>query len=327
MHMQWDYCDPARGPSPEKSWFYDNLRKLAPASDVFYYDEFVNDLPLLRRKLLERAEAFGPDLIFFVPYTDQFDPPFLDALKAKWPTCAWFGDDTWRFDSFSSKLAPHFTHVLTTDPFSLERYASIGVRPIVSQWAADPRPGLDPSPPEKYAYDVSFVGGKDPVRSWFVGRLASLGVKVECFGAGWPNGRVSFEEMDRIFRTSRINLNLSNSVPRDIRFVLGGPINLLKFLRSRKTAEQIKARNFEIPLAGGFQLSNSVPGLELYFDIGREIAVFNGADDCAARIVRYLADEPARAAIAAAGAARAAREHTYLSRLEKVLGEIWGCTS
>lgn len=323
VHMRWDYCDPARGPSPENVWFYENLRRLAPASEVFYYDEFIDDLPLLKLKLFEKAAVFSPDLIFFVPFTDQFSPETLDQLKAKWPTCAWFGDDTWRFDSYSSRLAPHFTKVLTTDVFSLEKYRRLGVEALLTQWAAEPQPGK-PFPPAEYRYKVSFVGGRNPVRAWFVDRLACLGVKVECFGAGWPSGRVSFSEMDEIFRVSRINLNLSNSVPRDIRYVLGGPANLFNYLRSRKTAEQIKARNFEIPLAGGFQLTNYVPDLERYFDIGRETAVFSAPEDCAQKIGYYLAHEPERAAIAAAGRARALREHTYLHRLEKFLEAIWG---
>ncbi len=325
VHMQWDYCDPARGLSPEKAWFYDNLKKLAPASDVFYYDEFVNDRPLLRRKLLEKAESFSPDLIFFVPYTDQFDPPFLDALKARWPTCAWFGDDTWRFDSFSSKLAPHFTHVLTTDPFSLARYSGIGVKPILTQWAAQPFPGhKGPLPAgEKYTYEVSFVGARNEVRSWFIRQLAKAGVKVECFGAGWPNGKVSFERMEEIFRTSGINLNLSNSVPRDARFVLGGPRNFLRWLVSRKTAEQIKGRNFEIPFAGGFQLTNYVIGLERYLEIGKEVAVFSTPEDCVQQIKYYLDNELDRARIMLSGHQRAEREHTYLRRLEQVLEGIF----
>lgn len=323
VHMKWDYCDPARGPSPENAWFFANLKRLAPASEAFYYDEYTGDLPLLRRKLAERAAEFRPDLIFFVPFTGQFDAASLDALKAKWPTCAWFGDDTWRFESYSSRLAPHFTHVLTTDVFAAGKYARIGVTPLLTQWAAEPLPGHDAAPPANYRYQVSFVGGRNPVRAWFIRTLEGLGVKVDCFGAGWPAGRVSQEEMYAVFRDSRVNLNLSNSVPRDLRFALGGPANLLNCLRSKKTAEQIKARNFEIPLAGGFQLTNYVPGLERYLEIGREVAVFSTPEDCALQIGRYLSDEAERALVTAAGRARAAREHTYLSRLEKVLEALW----
>ena len=58
--------------------------------------------------------------------------------------------------------------------------------------------------------------------------------------------------------------------------------------------EQIKARNFEIPLAGGFQLSNYVPGLEKYLKIGDEIAVYNTPEECAQQVEYYLANDEIR---------------------------------
>lgn len=323
--MQWDYCDKARGPAGDKACFLDNISGLVSAAEPFWYDEYVNDLPRLRRLLLEKAEAFKPDLVFYPTYTDQLDPATLDQLRGRWPTCGWFGDDTWRFESYSSRLAPHFTHVLTTDPFSVEKYRVLGVNPILTQWAAQPHAASagQPLAGDNFRFDVSFVGGWNPARAWFIEMLARQGIRVDCFGAGWPNGKVSFEEMERIFRESRINLNLSNSIPKDLRFVLSGPRNLASWLRSPKNAEQIKARNFEIPLAGGFQLTNYVAGLERYLEIGRETAAYTSPEECAAQIKYYLANEPERAAIASAGKARAEAEHTYLLRFEKIFSEIW----
>lgn len=323
--MQWDYGDRSRGSSNDKAWFYDNFARLASEAEPFWYDNYLNDLPGLRKALIEKAENCNPDLIFFLPYTGQFDAKTLDFLRSKWPTCAWFGDDTWRFESYSSKLAPHFTHVCTTDMFSIGKYRKLGIDPIVTQWAAQPFPGLSGplAEGEKYSYEVSFVGARNEVRAWFIGQLGKAGMEVECFGAGWPNGRVSFEQMGAIFRTSKINLNLSNSVSRDIRFILGGPRNFLRYLLSPKNAEQIKGRNFEIPLAGGFQLTNYVVGLERYLKIGEEIAVFSSPEECVRQIDYYLSDEPERARLMSAGSERAWKEHTYLRRLELVLEKIW----
>ena len=318
--MQWDYCDKNRGVSLDRLCFFDSIKKLVSGAEAFWYDDYINDLPKLRRLVLEKAEAFQPDLIFWPSYTDQFDVETLEKLKARWPTCAWFGDDTWRFDSYSSKLAPHFSHVLTTDHFSVDRYRALGVKPILTQWAA--RPQAAPLPAARdFRFDVSFVGGYSPVREWFINMLRRNGVSVECFGYGWPNGKVALEELEGIFR--EINLNLSNSIPRDIRFAASSPVNFARYLRSSKTAEQIKARNFEIPLAGGFQLANYVAGLERYLEVRQEVAVFSSPEECAAQIRYYLANEPERAAIAAAGQARAAAEHTYTHRLAKVFSEIW----
>lgn len=323
--MQWDYCDRRRGVSGDKLVFFDAISRLAPGAEAFWYDDHINDLPELRRRVLAKAEAFNPDLIFWPTYTNQLDPATLDKLKAKWPTCAWFGDDTWRFDSYSSKLAPHFTHVLTTDMFSVEKYRRLGVEPILTQWAGHTFGSPLSSLPAgaKFDFEISFIGGYNYVRGWFIKTLAKKGIKVECFGHGWPNGAVSFEEMGKIFNTSRINLNLSNSVPHDIRCVLAGPLNLARYIRGKKTAEQIKARNFEIPLAGGFQLTNYAPGLERYLKIGEEVSVFTTPEDCADQVRYYLANEPERARIAAVGHARAEKEHTYLARFSEIFSKIW----
>lgn len=323
--MQWDHGHKERGLSGDVKFFHANFEKLASNVVPFWYDEYFSDLPRLQTELLRRAEAVDPDLIFFLPYTDQVATDTLDALKAKWKTCAWFGDDTWRFESYTAKMAPHYSYPVTTDPFSVRKYRDIGISPVVSQWGAQlngDKPGI--IPPEKYDYDISFVGGHNKFRAWLVGRLRKLGLAVNTFGPGWPEGKVSFEQMEEIFRKSRINLNLSNSINQDIRFVLSNWRNLASYLRSPKRTEQIKARNFEIPLAGGFQLTNYAIGLEKYLRIGEEVAVFTTPEDCASQIAYYLEHEAERTQVLLAGHARAMREHTYLRRLEGVLREIWG---
>lgn len=322
--MEWDYCDSARGPSMDKECFYKNLSMLVSNVEPFWYDPYINDIPRLQELLIDKVKAYNPDLIFFVPYTDQFLPETLDLLKKRWPTFAWFGDDTWRFESYSSKMAPHFSHIATTDPFSVPKYTAIGITPIVTQWAAQlNNTRLGTAPPEVYDYDVSFVGGYNRFRAWYIEQLGKAGIKVHCFGAGWPAGKVSFAEMDRIFYKTRINLNLSNSISRDIRFIFSSFRSVVNYLRSPKRAEQIKARNFEIPLAGGFQLTNYVPGLERYLKIGEEVAVFSSPEECVRQIKYFLADENERVRILLAGQQRAAHEHTYLNRLEEILGTIW----
>jgi len=288
--MQWNYCDRRRGPAADKAVWHDNIAKLVSGAEVFYFDEYAGDLPLLRRKVLEKAEAFNPDLIFWMSFTDQFDAATLDEMKKRWATAVWFGDDTWRFDDYSSRLAPHITYPLTTDPFCVEKYRKLGVEPLLTQWAGHRfGPDRPPLPPGgDFKYQVSFVGSRDYSRDWFVWELGRRGIKVECFGGGWPNGRLSDEEMERVFNASRVNLNLSNSVPRDVRCVLRNPKNALRYL-----------------------------------EIGRETALYTAPEDCAEHVRYYLANEQERYEVALAGYRRASREHTYLARLEGIFSRIW----
>ena len=323
--LEWDYGVKSRGPSIEQTCFLENLRQLTTTVETLWYDDYLQDSGPLQALLLGRARELQPDLVVFVPYTDQFTTATLDELKRDFPTYSWFGDDQWRFENFTSRYAPHFTHVSTTDPWSVIKYRQLGMEPILTQWAGQPfGQKLGALEDESaFEYDVSFIGAKTKFRDWFVQRLDRLGIPVACFGSGWPAGRVDNQAMERIFQTSRISLNISNSVSHDIRFVLSAPRTFLHYLRSPKRVEQMKARNFEIPIAGGFQLSNYVPCLERYLVIGDEVAVYTTPEECAGQVRYYLAQGDERRRIAVRGQARALAEHTYRHRLEAILEQVW----
>lgn len=92
----------------------------------------------------------------------------------------------------------------------------------------------------------------------------------------------------------------------------------LNFANSRG-ADQIKARCFEVPGAGGFLLTEAVRGLERFYRPGEEIAMFKGEDELLSQIQHYLAHPEERDRIAIAGQRRTARDHTYERRLSTVL--------
>ena len=209
--MEWDYGIRERGISIEKHCFYNNIKTMVSHVEPFWIDDYLNNTKQLQIDLLNKAKEFQPDLIFFMPYTNQFSIETLTELKKNYTTYAWFGDDQWRFDSYSSKYAPYYTYISTTDPWSVYKYKKIGVEPILSEWAAQPTesPLASVEHHGKYEYDVTFIGGANYVRKWFISQLLKRGINVECFGSGWSNGRVSYQQMEHIFSKSKINLNLS----------------------------------------------------------------------------------------------------------------------
>jgi spore maturation protein CgeB len=82
---------------------------------------------------------------------------------------------------------------------------------------------------------------------------------------------------------------------------------------------QLKARTFEVPGAGGFLLSERVQGLEGVYAVDQEIAVFDNDLDLIEK-VRYFFNHPDdRDAIAKAGFERTRRDHTYEIRLSELL--------
>ncbi len=80
-------------------------------------------------------------------------------------------------------------------------------------------------------------------------------------------------------------------------------INLAFVTRSNQ--DSIAHKSFEIAACGGFLLAERTDEHQQLFREDEEAVFFTGIEECRAKIDRYLSDEPARAAIAAAGLRRA----------------------
>lgn len=322
VDIQYDYGDPKRGPNLIGDGFKRAIEALGHSVVPFYYDDDLTGSPALQKRLLDAADHERPDLITFCLFRDQFKTETLKQLSSRYRTINWFGDDTWRFDGFSSVFGPCFTDVVTTDQFSIQKYRALGVKNVhYSQWAAIDTEGKSVWD-GKYDFDVTFVGQFHPFRDWFCSQLRKRGLAVECFGRGWKNGPVSAVEMNRIFATSKISLNLSNSVSFDARYLMTHPRALAYALKSKKNRSQIKARNFEIPFFGGFQLTEYVPGLEAHLEIGTELVCYKDVDDAELLARHYLENDSEREKIREAGYVSAIQRHGYIHRWEQILGAM-----
>ncbi len=318
-----DYGVPERGPSYEYNYFYQSLKDMGEEVQLFDFGPYLTNIEKLQTDLLKAADAFQPDLIFFTLYQNQFAFKTLDTLREKYLTVNWFCDDQWRFNDFSSKYCHHFSFVVTTDPLAIAKYEQVGYQnAILSQWATREALVTLEQDSVEYLHDVTFIGGANPFRQWFVRQLKQRGVNIQAFGSGWPNGRITYQQMNGLFLQSRINLNISNSKNYDIRFITSSWENLKNFRTTPKNKEQMKGRHFEIPAFGGFQLSNYVEFLENYYTIGKEIAIYNTIDDLADKIRYYLEHEELRQSITLAGFERTRREHLYVNRFQQIWKEI-----
>ena len=164
-----------------------------------------------------------------------------------------------------------------------------------------------------YAADLCIAGNLYAYRVALFERLAEYDLKIwglpappwmrtEGLGDAVQNRFVAHGEKARAFRGAKIVLNTLN--PAEI--------------------WGTNVRTFEACGAGAFQIVDWRPGLGQLFEIGREVEVFTDLDDLHGKIGRYLPDPEARAAIAAAGQARARRDHTYRIRLGQLLESVAG---
>ncbi|OGR65135.1 MAG: hypothetical protein A2X31_07525 [Elusimicrobia bacterium GWB2_63_22] len=301
---KYDYGDKKRGLSVEENYFRHTL--INSGYDLVSFDSLYGarrfGAKVMNKMLLESVYREKPDIVFFILFRNEIRKDTLLEIRDELgvTTLNWFCDDHWRFDSFSKDYAPCFSRVITTDIRAVEKYRAIGVSNVIlSQWACNHFLYRKFDIP--YKYDVSFVGQPHGDRVKVISSLKRAGIRVDTFGYGWPGGRVSTYEMNRIFCQSRINLNLSNA--------------------SVGTANQIKGRDFEIPGCGGFMITGENPAISDYFVPGKEIVTYKNIPELLERIQYYLAHETEREAIREMGHKRSLREHTYQMRLARIFAE------
>ena len=356
--MKYDYGKPDQGYSFEHYNFYHALLNMG--HDILYFD-FMSLMQQqgrdwMNRRLLEVVRAEKPDLMFTVLFTEEFDPAVVKEISENTDTITlnWFCDDHWRFDNFSRHWAPCFNWSVTTARSALPKFEEMGYKNVIkSQWACNPFLYRKMNLPLKY--DVTFVGQPHGNRRETIQKLREAGIDVQVWGGGWDTGRISQEEMMRVFNQSRINLNLSNAsvcsqnapamntacrlISRSLDFVpMGSQIKSIgrgifsavapqdgssrnrdqSTIENKQALDQIKGRNFEVPGCGGFTLTGRAENLEDYYQGGKEVVSFEDAEDLVKKVYYYLDHDEERAAIAQAGYERTMHEHTYVHRFNEI---------
>jgi len=323
---------------PTKSYDYHNfqkpLEKLGHAVLPFDFIEVMHahGRQEMNWKLLATVKEYLPDIVFFVPHTDQFIPEIVDEIGRLAITLGYFFDDMWRIE-YSRFWARHFNFVTTSDVNGLQKFRDAGFTNVIySPFACNTEVYCKRNFPK--LYDVTFVGQYHPHREWYLNYLKKDGVNVRVWGMGWPSSMINLKDMINIFNQSRINLNLSNCVSWDIRYLFAPFPPIKRTLRAwrqavhaisradMKTVEQVKGRHFEINACGGFQLSYYVEGLERMYSIGEEIALFVSPEDLIEKTRYYLKHEEEREAIAKRGYERTLRDHTMEERFAYLFDAI-----
>lgn len=296
------YGEPSRGLSPEYVAFVPAIESLGYTVELFdslergLYQSYLD----LNVKLLNAIYDLKPDLFFCVHLQCEIWIETLIAARniPNIKMVCWTTDDSWKYFQSSRFYAPFYDRIATTYDYMVAQYIKDGNKHVqLSQWAASKECLRAPVTKGLYRYGVTFVGSAHGGRRRYIETLMSLGIRVECFGHGWERGPVTATEMYTIFNSSAISLNFANS----------------------RGKNQIKARAFEVPGAGGFLLTDAAPEIERFFEIDEEIVCFKNIVDLAKKIRFYLANLDARDRVAAKGFSRVVRDHTYDARLAKLL--------
>jgi hypothetical protein len=275
------------------------------------------------RAVAELLEVKGMD--FLLVFKGMLlDPATLERFKAKGIPCYCFYPDVSFHDHGGNIPAclPLYDCVFTSKSYHL---ADAGLKHLAAEWRFAPH-GFDPevhrplvadtSGLASYACDVSFVGHWSPKKEDTLAHLRQQlpGIDLKIWGPAWSQARASLrscwqgrgaygDEVAAIYALSKINLGLLSEAGT-----------------GSASGDATTARSWQIPGAGGFLLHEDTPEIRAAFDAGSQVALFSDADELAAQVRRFLADDDARRKVAAAGHQRAISEpYTYARAVDLIV--------
>jgi len=289
---------------PFNLYFGEPLQKIFSKAIIYDYLKREAEIGIraVNEEIIDLVKKERPKYALWAAWQYDVLPSTLAAIRKEGTiVVGCFFDDEWRFDNYSKWWVPYLDYCVSHSIDAVPRYRELGARAIHAPLNTGIVVDVDWSN-LKERYDISFVGSRIVGRDQWINELKKRNIPVHVFGEGWGGkGYISFEEMQDIFKSSKINLNFSGTYFR----TLG-----------------IKGRIFEVCLAGGFLLTEYVPGLENYFEIDKEIVCFRNNDELIDKIGYYLSHDEERRAIAQAGWQRATGEYTSFHTVARVFSQI-----
>jgi len=141
---------------------------------------------------------------------------------------------------------------------------------------------------------------------WWGGRLARQLRNIRYFFGGihrsWAGQEVYMHDFADVIRHTKIFVGEDADIPIQDRY--------------------LSNRSFAVMGCGGFYLCRRTPGVEHAFKIGKEIDVFDTADEMIDKVRYYLKEEDERKRIAMAGQRRVLETYTYKKQIEKIFNWV-----
>ncbi|HEY2342026.1 MAG TPA: glycosyltransferase [Chthoniobacteraceae bacterium] len=283
-------------------------------------------------KQIEKAHAERPIRLFFSYFYDAcVETSALERIRALGITTVnWYCNASYQLHLVST-ISPHYDWCLVPERFRLDDYRALGARPIYCQEAANPR--IYHPHEVKAEFDVVFAGQCYADRPVIVRWLREQGVDVRVWGANWEfhAAPLSKNPLRRWFgQPAALPLSVVGgflSDPALVELYSRGKINL-GFATVGEThagtdrITQVRLRDFEVPMSGGFHLAEHSDELTDFFHPGIEIETWRDREELRDKCRFYLRNDDARRKIADAGRARALAEHTWEHRFQAAFREM-----
>lgn len=287
------------------------LKKLGHEVRFLPYMFGQEDMQPIDAQLIDAIEIHHPDLLIVNLYRNALRKETIRHISEDTgtTTLGLFGDDEKYFDGLvgnsmtpTVEWAPCFNKVLTRYLPAIPKYKRIGIDPIYEKWGANNV--LFKRLKVKQDLDVTFCGGLRKSRLKFMEDMMMRGMKIRVYGTGWDTRELTDKDYVKLINQTKINLGISEDD-------CGG-----------KNIKQIKGRDVEVPMCGGFLLTGDNEYLSEYYKVGKEIESYRNPDECADKITFYLKNDSKREKISRAGYKRAQRDHTYDRQWKRILDKI-----
>ena len=298
--------------------------------------------PRLSAELLKQvtaAHVAKPIQLFFSYFYDAcVKPETIDAIEALGiPTVNWYCNASYQLH-LVHEISPHYRWCLVPEKFRLKDYEALGARPVYCQEAANPRFYKPCDVPQDL--DVSFIGQAYGDRPAYIRHLLRQGVDVHVWGSHWDY-YIDWPSRNPFRRFARMFKKPNERAVRLPRKVVGGVLGDRELIETYSRSKinlgfstcgethaggervvQIRLRDFEVPMSGGFYLVEFMEDLQEFFEVGREIVCYRGMEDLADKVKYYLAHDSERERIRQAGFERCRRDHTWQRRFESAFREM-----
>jgi len=306
--------------------------------------------PKLTRELLKQikeAHSTKPiDLFFSYFYDACILPEAIEKIKSLGiKTVNWYCNGSYQLH-LVSKIAPYYDFCLVPERFRLNDYKKIGANPIYCQEAANPNIYKPFDSPKKF--DVTFIGQAYGERPRYIKYLFDKKIDIRVWGFNWKNfSREAYLKpikrkpfryaqylIKEMFQLDKDNFFLPDSIIGDplvdnemIKIYSRSKINIGfsgcgDIHKEEEKILQIRLRDFEVPMSGGFYMVEYMEEMEEFFEVGKEIVCYYGMDDLFDKIKYYLKNEKEREKIRQAGYKRCLKEHTWHKRFENAFKEM-----
>ena len=276
-------------------------------------------IDILSSLFWEKYRDFKPHICLFMAQS-PISTSILKKIKETGGISAfWFVEDYKRFD-YWKEYAPIFDLFCTIqkDDFFSElnkiNAKNVLYLPMAAANSFSNKIYLSQKEAEFYGSDVSFMGAGYPNRHSLLSKLTDFDLKI--WGTDWNDNkilapfiqkegqRISIEETIKIYKSSKININLHSS---------------MNYSPAIENGDFVNPRTFEILACGGFQLVDERKYLPELFEDGKDLVLFHSEEDLKQKIVYYLNHPEEREKIAKTGQSKVLENYTYINRMKTLL--------